>query len=218
MNASHTLHHSLIRVLLVLCLLVPAVARSTALYDITGSLTETLFNNVITATGQIHFVGDLSTDGTFPLSTTGPISATGFADFFTLTFTCTEVGTPGTCFSPITFGLADLTFGGPTIFAHEYTVTGALLTEIDLEVDPPSPGPFTGFLMGASQNSGTSDFFRVFIDFPGPTLSCELGFAECLGTYELNPSSTPTPEPGTLALFALGLSGLAYRRAKQRPS
>jgi hypothetical protein len=67
MNASRTLHHSLIRVLLVLCLLVPAVARSIALYDITGSVEDTPFANKITATGQIHFVGDLSTDGTFSL-------------------------------------------------------------------------------------------------------------------------------------------------------
>jgi hypothetical protein len=126
---------------------------------------------------------------------------------FSLTFHCEGVNT---CFPDTTFGLADLNF---FFTGLNYTVAAGQLSSIDLVVPHLPAFPYDPLQLGSPNESGGS---TTDLSFQAPTGSCD--DIPCRGTYTLTPVVSGVPEPGTVALLALGLSGLAYRRSKQRPS
>jgi hypothetical protein len=143
---------------------------------------------LLTGSGQVDFVGDLSTDGLFALAST---------DVNAFSLTMTGLG------ATVTAGLADIGSYG------SYRVTGGELVNIGIAafVSQGSGGcpSFGGGVSCTLELSSTTD--QAFLTVPTSTT----GGRTTEGDYELS----RVPAPATLALLGLGLLGVGYRRRQR---
>ena len=177
----------------IVILTLPTTARASIIFDFAIDVNGATSGNQITAFGDIHFAGDLSMDGLFPIATNDIVDVN-------LTFQCTQI-TAVACFPDTVFDINDLTF------VDEYSVRLGELSVLDMRFDLPGIAVvFGSFFPDESRD-------RLTIQTPvdnGTTCAFQLA---CPGTYSL----TRVPEPATLTLVGAGLAGLAFfRRREQR--
>jgi len=186
--------------LLGLFLAVPGVANASVLYTIAASFEESGENNLISVSGQIGFMGDLSTDGVFPL-VLSDLTA------FDVTVSCSEQGSPGSCFPDVIYDLSDV-FSIP--LEPEYKAAGGELVEIDILASANG----SSIEVGWPDFTGTTHTLYVVEHSTANHESCNLFNDLCDGPYTL----ARVPEPTTALLFACGLVALgAHRRLHPIP-